>query len=598
MRSFNGRITLKTKLKNRYFSITILRKRLLALICAVTFIFLFIIGKTFFVTVVDGDKLRVKAIDQWTRELPIKAIRGKIVDRNGVILAADESTYSVFVRTRCVTNFERVADVLSKELGCDHDGLLEKLNKKGTSEITVARQISKEQTDKLKDYSLDGVYFSPDGKRNYPFNQALCQTLGYTSSDGNGLSGIEKYYNRYLQGTDGKILYESDLVGLDMDGKSPSYLPAVNGLNVKLTIDSEIQLICEDELDKVMAQYTPVSAKILMLEPGTGKVLAMAQKPSFDLNEVPRDDKEQLMKLGRNGIIADSYEPGSTFKVITASANIEETLSGNKNAFSLEHVYNSGRYRIVGGRKIKCWSTHAGGKHSNQKLSDALNNSCNPIFVDIALSLGKSTFYKYVNAFNFGKTTGIDFQGEALGMVVPERSVTDGDLARIGFGQTIAVTPLQLAAAVSAAVRGGVYHKPYLVEEIYSDTQTAVRYYPVQTERVISEQASKIIASYLEGVVRDGSGKQAYIEGAHVGGKTGTAQIYKDGVIAQGKYVMSFIGFFPAGEPKYLALVIVEEPIGGTYGSTVAAPVCKNVFQRIINAKSITERNHENKTTD
>lgn len=536
-------------------------------------------------TVVEGAKLRARAIDQWTRDLPVKAVRGKIVDRNGVVLAADSSTYSIFVRTRCVTNAEETAGVLSRELGLDYADLTEKI-KKGVSEVTVARQVDREVVERLTNYSIDGVYFAADGKRVYPFGSALCQTLGFTSSDGNGIGGIEKYYDRYLKGTDGSILYESDLVGVDVKSKKPSYVPAVNGLNVRLTIDSEVQLICESELEKGMSQYTPVSAKILVMEPSTGKILAMAQQPSFDLNDVPRNDAELLQKLSRNGIVADSYEPGSTFKVITASANTEEYNSGNKNAFSPEHIFSSGRYRLVGGKKIKCWSSHAGGKHSGQNLAAALNNSCNPIFVDISLALGKKTFYKYVDAFNFGKATGVDFFGEALGMLIPESSVTDGDLARIGFGQSIAVTPLQLAAAVSAAVNGGVYYKPYLVEEIYSETETAVRFYPVRKQRVVSEATSRTIATYLEGVVRDGSGKQAYIEGVRVGGKTGTAQLFRNGTIAQGKYVMSFIGFFPADKPEYLALVIVEEPVGGTYGSTVAAPVCKNVFERIISAKN------------
>ncbi len=554
---------------------------------------MFILGKTFCVTVLDGEKLRAKAIDQWTRDLPVKAVRGDVVDRNGVVLATDSSTTAVYIRTRCVTEPEKTAAVLSEVLEIDGPSLLNKIKNSSVSEITAALQVSDDKIKRLKEYSLDGVYFAPDGKRSYPFGSMLCQTLGYTSVDGSGLSGIEKYYDRYLKGENGKILYESDLIGLDADGKKPSYIQATDGLSVRLTIDSEIQLICESELDSVMEQYTPVSAKILVMEPSSGRVLAMAQKPSFDLNEVPREDEQSLMKLGRNGIVADSYEPGSTFKIITAGANIEESLSGNPAAFSPEHIFPSGRYRVVLGKKIKCWSTHSNGRHSSQKLSDALNNSCNPIFVDIALSLGKSTFYTYISAFNFGKTTGIDFNGEATGMVVPEPSVTDGDLARIGFGQTIAVTPIQLAAAVCAAVNGGVYYKPYLVEEIYSAEQSVVRYYPVKTDRVLSERASKILSSYLEGVVRDGSGKQAYIEGARVGGKTGTAQIYKDGKIASGKYVMSFIGFFPANEPKYLALVIVEEPIGGTYGSTVAAPVCKNVFEKIIQAKNYTVKSDE-----
>jgi len=581
---------------NNLFSITILRKRLLALICAVTFIFLFIVGKTFCVTVVEGKKLRERAIDQWTRDLPVKAVRGKIVDRNGVVLAADAPTFSVFVRTRCVTDAESVALVLSRELELDYDRTLEKVKNTSTSEVTIAAQIERETVEKLTSYSLSGVYFAADGKRVYPLGSTLCQTLGYTSADGNGLSGIERYYDKYLKGEDGSILYESDLIGIDVENKKPSFIPSVDGLNVQLTIDSEIQLICESETDKVMEQYTPVSAKILVMEPSTGKILAMAQKPSFDLNDVPRDDKDELLKLSRNGIISDSYEPGSTFKVITSSADVEEYMRGNVHAFSLDHVFPSGRYRVVGGRKIKCWSTHAGGKHSGQHLAEALNNSCNPIFVDIALSLGKSTFYKYINAFNFGKATGVDFSGEALGMVVPESAVTEGDLARIGFGQTIAVTPLQLASAVCAAIGGGVYHKPYLVEKIYSDSSTVVRYYPTETVRVISESASKTIASYLEGVVRDGSGKQAYIEGARVGGKTGTAQIFRDGKIAQGKYVMSFVGFFPANDPKYLALVTVEEPVGGAYGSTVAAPVCKNLFERIIKAKNISVVHNENQS--
>lgn len=543
--------------------------------------------------VIEGEELRVKAIDQWTRELPIKATRGSIVDRNGVILAADSFTTAVYVRTRCVTDPTRTAEILSEIFEVDYDRLLKKISNTSVSEITVTLQADEQKVEKLKQYSLDGVYFSSSGKRNYPFASMLCQTLGYTSADGTGLSGLEKYYDNYLKGEDGKILYESDLVGFDVQGKKPSYVQAVDGLSIRLTIDSEIQLICESELETVMKEYSPVSAKILVMEPSSGRVLAMAQKPSFDLNNIPRDDEALLMKSGRNGIVADSYEPGSTFKIITSGANIEEYLSGNSQAFSPDYIFPSGRYRVVSGKKIKCWSTHNNGKHSSQRLAEALNNSCNPVFVDIALSLGKNIFYKYLSSFNFGKTTGIDLNGEATGMLVPESSVTEGDLARIGFGQSIAVTPIQLASAACAAVNGGIYYKPYLVEEIFSDKGSVVRYYPVKTGRVISEKASKMLSSYLEGVVRDGSGKQAFIEGARIGGKTGTAQLYSDGKIVSGKYIMSFLGFFPSDKPEYLALVIVEEPNGGAYGSTVAAPVCKKVFEKIIQAKNYTVKTNE-----
>ena len=273
---------------------------------------------------------------------------------------------------------------------------------------------------------------------------------------------------------------------------------------------------------------------------------------------------------------------------MTAAANIEEFLSQNPKAFSLDYIFNPNRYRIVGGKRIKCWSTHAGGKHANENLAAALNNSCNPCFVDIALSLGKETVYGYIEAFNYGKTTGIDFDGEALGMLVPKSAVTEGDLARISFGQTIAVTPLQLACATAAAINGGVYYEPFLVESIYDNKGNIAEIInPKPKGRVISEKASAILAGYLQDVVTSGSGKQAYIEGYEVGGKTGTAQKYENGIIAAGKYVMSFVGFFPASSPKYLALCVVDEPVGGLYGSTVAAPLVKKIFEGIINSKNL-----------
>lgn len=548
---------------------------------------MFILGKTFAVTVVKGSFYREKAIDQWTRDLPVKALRGEITDRNGVLLAGNGGTFSVFVRTRCVTDAASVAKTLALGLNLDEENLYRKICNKSVSEITVVKGISAEIKKSLGKFSLDGVYFAPDNTRVYPFDDMLCQTLGYVSSDGSGQAGLEKYYDRYLRGTDGEILYESDLVGLDVKGKKPHYVAAVNGLSLRLTIDSEIQRICDAEMQSAFTEYSPKSAKIIVMQPKTGRILAVSQKPSFDLNNVPRGDVEYLMRVGRNEIVADSYEPGSTFKVITSAANLEEYFKGNAAAFSPEHVFPSGRYRMVGGRRIKCWSTHANGKHSDQNLALALNNSCNPIFVDIALALGKQTMYDYIRKFNFGKVTGVDFQGEALGMIIPESAVTDGDLARIGFGQTIAVTGIQLASAVSAAVGGGVYHKPYLVEEIYSENTTVFRNRPTESGRVISENASSLLASYLEGVVSSGSGKQAYIEGYRVGGKTGTAQKYENGIISSGKYVMSFIGFFPADNPEYLALVVIDEPVGGMYGSTVATPVCKKVFEKIISAKNI-----------
>ena len=308
---------------------------------------------------VKGDFYREKAIDQWTRDLPVKALRGVITDKNGVLLAGNGGTFSVFVRTRCVTDPEKVCKTLSNILKTDYEALYIKITNKNVSEITVAKNITAEQKKVLENTSLNGVYFSPDNMRVYPFNDMLCQTLGYVSSDGSGQSGLEKYYDRYLRGTDGEILYESDLIGLDVQNKAPSYTAAQNGLSMRLTIDSEIQLICEAEMQKAVATYSPKSAKVIVMQPKTGKILAISQKPSFDLNEVPRDDVDYLMKVGRNEIVTDSYEPGSTFKVITSAANLEEYFQGNVSAFSPGHIFPSGRYRMIGGRKITCWSTHA-----------------------------------------------------------------------------------------------------------------------------------------------------------------------------------------------------------------------------------------------
>lgn len=539
-----------------------------------------------------GKDLQSKAIDQWTRELPVTAVRGKIVDRNGVTLVSNAQSYAVYIRCRLLKDPASAAKILAETLGMNESALYQKIITHSSSEITVKKGVSKESISKLMSHDISGVYFTTDNTRVYPYGDALCSILGYTSIDGAGQSGLERKYDEYLKGCNGEILYESDLVGYDLGGKTAKYIRATNGLNLKLTVDYEIQRICEAVTDEAMAEYSPKSASVIVLDPSNGEILALSQKPSFDLNSVPRDNLEQLHKLSRCGVISDSYEPGSTFKVLTAAANIEEYLKGNPDAFSPDHIFSSSRYRIVDGKKVKCWSTHANGKHSNENLAAALNNSCNPCFVDIALSLGKEKMYDYVSAFGYGKATGVDYGGEAIGMLLPESAVKNGDLARISFGQTIAVTPLQLACATSAAINGGVYYEPHFVSEIYDERGMIAEKIPSKAKnRVISEQASEILAGYLEGVVRDGSGKQAYIDGYRVGGKTGTAQKYENGVIAHGKYVMSFVGFFPASNPKYLALAIVDEPIGGQYGSTVAAPLVKKIFEGIIQTKRLTPVN-------
>lgn len=558
------------------------------MICAIAFLFLAVLGRLLYVQVIWGENLQEKAVDQWTREIPVVAERGKIVDRNGIVLADNDDTYSIFVRKRAVSSIEEVSRGLSEALDLPYESVYQRLSESKSSEVTVKKQVGKDALNKLLEYGFEGVYYARDNSRVYPYGEFLTQVLGFTSADGQGQSGLELYYNKYLQGINGEILYETDIVGVEIEGSTPTYIPATDGLNAKLTIDYEVQQAAEAAMERAYQTHSPKSARAIVMNPQTGEILAMANKPSFDLNEIPRDDLEALHALSRNGLISDVYEPGSTFKVLTAAANIEEYLQGNRNAFSPEHIFSSSRYRYVDGQRVKCWSDHANGKHSNETLADALNNSCNPVFVDIALALGKEKMYEYIEKFNYGSVTGVDFSGEAQGMVLPASAIQNVDLARIGFGQTIAVTALQLAAATSAAINGGYYYTPYFVSELYtSDHLVAEIRNPKLKNRVISEKASELLREMLEAVVRDGGGKQAYIEGYRVGGKTGTAQKYEDGHIAQGKYVSSFVGFFPANDPQYLALIVIDEPVGQYYGSTVAAPYGREIFEKIIQAKNI-----------
>lgn len=565
-----------------------LRKRLFAITIAVTFLFLAIIGRLFYVQVVWGDDLQEKAIDQWTREIPVVAQRGKILDVNGIVLTDNDDTYSVFVRKRAVKDVEQLAKALSEILEVDYEYVYNRLTTTISSEVTIKKQVSKEQISKLLSENFSGVYYSRDNFRVYPYNEFLTSVLGFTSTDGKGQSGLELYYDKYLSGINGEILYETDIVGVEIDGGNASYIPATNGLNLKLTIDFEIQQLVETAMEEAMQIHQAKSAQMIVIDPSNGAVRALCNKPSFNLNEIPRDDLDALNKLSRNNLVSDIYEPGSTFKVLTAAANLEEYLNGNPKAYSPNHVYSSSRYRYIDGQKVKCWSDHKNGKHAGLTLQGGLNNSCNPIFVDIAMSLGKETMYEYVRRFNYGTVTGIDFNGEAQGMILPESAVQNVDLARIAFGQTIACTGLQLACATASAINGGYYYAPYLVEEIFDNNGiVAEKIQPQLKNRVISQKASSILNEMLEQVVSEGSGKNAYIDGYRVAGKTGTAQKYENGIIASGKYVSSFVGYFPANNPKYLALVIIDEPIGQYYGSTVAAPYAKQVFEGIINLKGI-----------
>ena len=553
------------------------------MIAAITFLFCLFLARFFYIQVIWEDDLNARALDQWTRELPVSAGRGNIYDANGELLAGNVPAYSLYARANAVTDAEGTANVLSGVLSLSYEEVYKKLTDGSRSEVVLVKRAEKSVVQRVEGADLDGVYYARDDKRFYPHGSLACQVLGFTSYDGAGSTGLEQYYDSYLAGEKGEILFETDLVGVDLEGATAAYIPATDGLGLRLTLDWRIQTLAEEVMRAALTEYSATAARAVVLDPRDGSVLAMVNLPSYDLNDIPRDDLSALNALSRNALVSDVYEPGSTFKVITAAADIEEFLQGNPDALATNYVFSSSRTRTVDGTTIRCWSDHANGKHSRQTLAEALNNSCNPCFVDIALSLGKETFYDYLSAFGFGRATGLDFSGEAIGMLLPESTLRDCDFARIGFGQTIAVTPLQLACACAAAVNGGYYYAPRLLDAVLTEEGAVVEQMrPVFKGRAVSEDASRILSSMLEGVVRDGSGKKAYIEGYRVAGKTGTAQKYEDGHIAQGKYVSSFVGYFPADDPRYLALIIVDEPQGAYYGSTVAAPCAKSIFEGII----------------
>lgn len=556
-----------------------IRKRLLIIVILITFLFAAVFGRLIYLQIFQAEALQVKAAEQWMRDLPLTAKRGLITDRNGVVLADSSTLYDVYIRPNAIEDRSAVANLLATALNTDYDKIWEKVNKTGVSEVTIAKKIEKSVMRQIADKNLAGIYFSQNINRYYVYGDFLTQVLGFTSSDGNGQTGIEQYYNDYLKGVDGKALTETDLVGKELDGSTTTYLPAIDGMNATLTIDYYIQSFAENAVKTALETHNAKSAKCIVMDPNTGEILALASAPSFDLNNLPRDNLELLFGASRNTIISDAYEPGSTFKILTSAIGLD---SGN---FDLNHSVYCPGYRIVDGQRIKCWRTIG---HGSQTFSEGVENSCNCLFMDIAQTVGTRTFYEYLKRFGIGSKTGIDAIGEASGIVIEESAVKTVDLARIGFGQAIAVTPIELITAAASVINGGNLMTPYIMSEITSNEKVAYKNSPVIRNSTVSAETSEIMRSILEGVVKNGGGKNAYVEGYRIGGKTGTAQKYENGVIAQGKYVSSFIGFAPADNPQYIALMIVDEPSNGVYyGSIVAAPYVGEIFKNIFAYKNI-----------
>ncbi len=561
------------------------RMRLLITYLSIAFIFILLIVRLFVVCIIDSDFLVKKGNEQWYRDLPLRADRGEITDRNGNVIVGNQSVYTVYLRPRSVSDARGVAHSLAVLLELDESKLYEKITSASVGEITAKKNVPEHIGKQIQALNLDGVYLTSDSKRDYPYSEFLAQVVGYTNIDNAGQNGLEGYYDKLLKGVDGKLLITSDNRGSEI---SPyySYLPSIKGASLGTTIDINIQAFCENAVKIALEQWNCKRASMIVMDVNDGGVVAMCSAPTYDLNNLPRHDINMLNAYSKNSMIVDVYEPGSTFKIFTTALALEYgVVSENKTFFCPG-------YRIVDGQRIKCWRSKG---HSSQNLAEGVMNSCNCVFMDLALSLGVEKFYKGLKTFGFGQKTGIDFFGESNGLLMNEKNVKNVDLARIGFGQAVAVTPIQLLSGVCSVVNGGYSVTPHFATEI-SDTYGNILYkFENSSQRILSESTSKKMRELLENVVSKGSGKKASVQGYRIGGKTGTAQKYANGVIAQGKYVSSFVGFAPADNPKYAILMIVDEPASyAYYGSIVAAPSVSNVFSRIFEYEKIKPEMEEN----
>ncbi len=560
-------------------SIFSVQKRLVAFVMLLALIFLALFSRLFYIQIFKSNYLQSLAENQWTRDLPINAERGVIYDRNGVTLAVSYTTYDIYVRHSNVEDAEEVANYLATKLELNFETVLNKVNNAKVSESLIKMQVEQSLALEIKNQKIKGIYFSENTKRYYPYGDFLTQVLGYTTVDNVGQSGLELYFDKYLKGIDGYTMVQSDNSGHELYNKLDSYVPSISGSNLTLTIDYQIQLMAENALQKLVSVEKPKSATIIVMDPNTDEILALTSKPSFSLNDIPRDDLTSLMQNSKNLAIVDVFEPGSTFKILTTAAALEENVT------SLEDRFYDPGYRYVDGQKINCWKTHG---HGSQNLVEGLCNSCNSVFVDLALRLGKEKFYSYFEKYGFGNLTNVDFAGESAGIIMPISDAKNVDLARMGFGQAIAVTSLQMISAVSCVTNGGVLMQPYFVSKISNESSGFVKEFsPTAVRRVVSEDTSNKINYMLEQVIKKANGFNAFIPGYNVGGKTGTSQKYVGNTIAQGKFVSSFIGTFPSINPDYVVYVVVDEPSSGNYyGSIVATPYAKMIFEGIINYKN------------
>lgn len=558
-----------------------IHKRIKIVLLIVLFIFAIIIAKVFYIEVIDYKKLNSLASGLWSRNLPIEADRGNIYTVDGEAIASNLTTTSLVFIPNQIKNKDLVAEKISEILGVPKGKIEEHLYKKSMMERVhpEGRRLSYEIADKIENLHFDGVYLLKESKRYYPHNEMLSHVLGYVGIDNQGLSGLELEYNDILTGEYGSIQYFSDAKGNNLERNSV-YVEPEDGFDIYLTVNYGIQSSIERELDNVVLRYNPDGAWAIAMDPNTGEILGMSSRPNFNPNNYKNYDTETI---NRNMAIWASYEPGSTFKILTLSAAVNE----GKVDLIKDTFYDGGSIN-VGGARIKCWK-HGG--HGSQTFLEVVQNSCNPGFVELGNRLGKETLFDYINKFGYGKKTGIDLNGEATGILFSLDKVGPVELATTAFGQGVSVTALQQVVAVSAAINGGTLYKPYIVKRVayHENGQIIKEVKPtIVRDNIVTKDTSEKVRMTLESVVSLGTGRNAYIDGYRVGGKTGTAQKVNNGIYMQGNYIVSFIGFLPANDPKIVVYLAIDNPKGVTqYGGTVSAPIVKNIMEDAITSLNI-----------
>lgn len=566
-------------MKNRTYN----KKKILVVFICAAVILCVLFGRLVWLMVFDAEYYQGMAQELHEREREIKAARGEIVDRNGVVLATNRTVCTISVIHSQIEDPERVTEVLCSELDLEENEVREKVEKVSSME-KIQTNVDKEIGDRIREYDLAGVKVDEDYKRYYPFDDLASRVLGFTGGDNQGIIGLEVKYEDYLKGTNGTILTVTDARGVELDGVAEDRIEPVAGETLQISLDYNMQAYCQQAAENVMEEKQAEAVSILLMNPQNGEIYAMVNVPEFDLNnpyelntgvdEASLSDEElqdQLNQMWRNRCINDTYEPGSTFKIITASACLEEGV------VSLDDTFVCPGYRIVDDRKIRC---HKVGGHGQETFVQGIQNSCNPVFMDIGLRLGADRFYDYFEKLGLLKLTNVDLPGEAGTIMHKKEDIGTVELATMTFGQSFQVTPMQMAVTVSSIINGGTRVTPHVGTAVLDENGEKIKTFDYDTEKgIVSEETSETMQMLLESVVSVGSGKNAYIEGYSIGGKTATSQTLPR---SANKYISSFIGFAPADDPQILGIVIIHDPKGVYYGGTIAAPVLRDIYDNVL----------------